>query len=268
MKLTVLVDNNTYIDKYYHGEPALSFYIEDGDYRILFDTGYSDIFMRNAAAMHINLSDITHIVFSHGHNDHTRGIKYLKNKPVNPATEIIAHPDIFKNRFENGLSIGITSSYEQLAEHYKIVLSKESLQITPRIKFLGEIPTYFDFESRKPIGYYMDDSNEFPDCVMDDTALAYNTGNGLFIITGCSHSGICNIIEHAKYLCKEERISGVIGGFHLFDVSDQLYKTIEYFERNNITNLYPCHCVSFNAKAEIHKRIPIKEVGVSMTIGL
>ena len=30
MKLTVLADNNTYIDQYYLGEPALSFYIEDG----------------------------------------------------------------------------------------------------------------------------------------------------------------------------------------------------------------------------------------------
>lgn len=28
MKLTVLVDNNTYIDQYYLGEPALSYYIE------------------------------------------------------------------------------------------------------------------------------------------------------------------------------------------------------------------------------------------------
>ena len=29
MKLTVLIDNNTYIDEYYIGEPALSYYIED-----------------------------------------------------------------------------------------------------------------------------------------------------------------------------------------------------------------------------------------------
>ena len=51
MKLTVLVDNNTYIDQYYWGEPALCLYIEDGDRRILFDTGYSEIFMHNAARL-------------------------------------------------------------------------------------------------------------------------------------------------------------------------------------------------------------------------
>lgn len=55
MKLTVLVDNNTYIDRYYLGEPALSFYIEDGGDKILFDTGYSDAFIRNAEKMGIDL---------------------------------------------------------------------------------------------------------------------------------------------------------------------------------------------------------------------
>ena len=48
MKLTVLVDNNTYIDQYYAGEPAVSYYIETDDIKILFDTGYSDIFIKNA----------------------------------------------------------------------------------------------------------------------------------------------------------------------------------------------------------------------------
>ena len=48
MKLTVLMDNNTYIDRYYLGEPAFSMYIEDGAEKILFDTGYSDVFMKNA----------------------------------------------------------------------------------------------------------------------------------------------------------------------------------------------------------------------------
>ena len=33
MKLTVLIDNNTYIDEYYIGEPALSYYIEDENER-------------------------------------------------------------------------------------------------------------------------------------------------------------------------------------------------------------------------------------------
>ena len=40
MKLRVLVDNNTYIDRYYLGEPAVSYYIECDGIRLLFDAGY------------------------------------------------------------------------------------------------------------------------------------------------------------------------------------------------------------------------------------
>lgn len=54
MKLKVLVDNNTYIDRYYLGEPAVSYYIEDKDTKILFDTGYSDIFISNSKKMGID----------------------------------------------------------------------------------------------------------------------------------------------------------------------------------------------------------------------
>ena len=61
-----------------------------------------------------------------------------------------------------------------------------------------------------------------PDLLLDDSALVYQSSKGIFIITGCSHSGICNIIETAKQLSNESRILGVIGGFHLFDVDERL----------------------------------------------
>lgn len=69
MQLTVLVDNNTLIDRYYLGEPGVAYYLEDGDVRILFDVGYSDIFLRNAQALGIDLSRLQQVVLSHGHND-------------------------------------------------------------------------------------------------------------------------------------------------------------------------------------------------------
>lgn len=268
MKITVLVDNNTYIDHYHLGEPALSIYIEHGDYRILFDTGYSDVFLRNAISLGIDLSKISTIVFSHGHNDHTRGITFVKKHFFSQKVQIIAHPDIFQDRFENDKSIGAPFSIESLQKVNELILSKDPVYINSQLTYLGEIPCYFDFEKRKSIGVLRSDSKESPDFVMDDTALAYNTGDGLFIITGCSHSGICNIIEHAKYVCNEKKVIGIIGGFHLFDVSTQLMKTINYFRENQIEKLYPCHCVSFNAKAEIHKFIPINEVGVGLKIDI
>lgn len=55
MKLTVLVDNNTLIDRYFLAEPGLSFLLEDSGTRVLFDAGYSDIFLKNAWKMGLSL---------------------------------------------------------------------------------------------------------------------------------------------------------------------------------------------------------------------
>jgi len=101
---------------------------------------------------------------------------------------------------------------------------------------------------------------------MDDTALVYKSKNGIYIISGCSHSGICNIVEYAKQVCKDNRVLGIIGGFHLFEVTEQVNKTIDYLKQNNLNELYPCHCTSFAVRAEIHKNLPVKEVGVGLEI--
>lgn len=266
MKLTVLTDNNTFIDQYYLGEPAVCYYIEDEGTKLLLDTGYSDVFIKNAAALNIDLSQVSVITFSHGHNDHTRGLIYLcKQKPL-ANTSIIAHPDTFKERVFGTTSIGSPLSEIYLKENSILTLSKKPVKVSEHITFLGEIPSSTGFEKRKSFGIIKDKATEQEDFVADDSALVYNGGNGLFIITGCSHSGICNIIEHAKRVCKEDRVLGVIGGFHLFEVSEQLSETINYFKENQIKELYPCHCVSFAAKAEIHKHIPIHEVGVGLRI--
>ena len=266
MKLTVLVDNNTFIDEYYCGEPAVCYHIEDSDDKLLLDTGYSDLFIKNAQALHIDLSSISTIVFSHGHDDHTRGLKYLVENNLLKGKQIIAHPDTFKQRSQDGRFIGAPLSETNLNKYCRLSLSKKPIRINEHLTFLGEIPSLNDFEKRKAFGTIINGDQISEDRVMDDTALVYNNGNGLFIITGCSHSGICNIIEYTKLVCNENKILGVIGGFHLFGVSPQLKKTINYFQENNIRQLYPCHCVSFDAKAEIHKYIPIHEVGVGLTI--
>ena len=105
MKLKVLEDNNTFIDMYYLGEPAVSYYIEDGNDRILFDVGYSDAFIKNAEKMNINLREVNKLVISHGHDDHTGGLKYFFNE--NRNVDLISHPESFNYKEDNtGLYIG------------------------------------------------------------------------------------------------------------------------------------------------------------------
>ncbi|AWI04809.1 MBL fold metallo-hydrolase [Clostridium drakei] len=266
MKLKVLVDNNTYIDQYYCGEPAVSYYIEDEDISFLLDVGYSDLFMKNAKAFGINLDKISSIVISHGHDDHTRGLKYYFNENKKDIISIIAHPDAFKEKVVGDLKICSPILEKELKEKCNLILSKEPIKVSKNITFLGEIPETNTFENRKSIGKQAVCDNFIDDYVMDDSALVYKSKDGIYIITGCSHSGICNIIEYAKQVCKDNRVLGVIGGFHLFEVDERVSKTIQYFKQNNIKELYPCHCTSFIVKAEIHKVLPVKEVGVGLEI--
>ena len=98
--------------------------------------------------------------------------------------------------------------------------------------------------------------------------MVYRSEKGLFIITGCSHSGICNIIQYAKKVCGEEKVYGVLGGFHLFNNDEQLQKTIEYLQKNQIEQLYPCHCVSLLARAKMMEKLPVVETGVGLVVDI
>ena len=264
MKLQVLIDRNTYIDQYLLGEPALSFYIEDAGKKILFDVGYSDAFIQNAKTLGIHLNEISAIVISHGHNDHTLGLQYLKDQYDLSNVEIITLPDAFNEKICDQEPIGAPYDLHTLSTICKLTATKTPLQVSENLLFLGEIPE--SVESRTAIGQQKESSGFVDDYVLDDSALVYKSPKGLFIITGCSHSGICNIIEYAKQICQDDRIHGIIGGFHLFQVDSKLKNTIQYFLDNQITELYPCHCSSFEVRAEIHKHIPIHEVATGMIL--
>lgn len=262
MKLTVLADNTTYIDKYYLGEPALSFYIEDGDERILFDCGYSDVFLRNAKRMGIDLSKVDTIVFSHGHDDHTGGLSHLRR--VLPHARLVAHPDtLSEKQYADGRNAGSLLRAEETG--YTLSLSKEPQKVSEHLTFLGEIPQMNDFEERTQFGFRRCGDTLVPDFVPDDSALVYETKDSLYIITGCSHAGICNIVEYAVSLFGK-KVAGIIGGFHLRQMDERAEKTIAYLEGLGLSELYPCHCTSFAVRSAMHQKIPTGEVGVGMKI--
>ena len=173
MKLKVLVDNNTYIDQYYCGEPAVSYYIEDEDIRLLFDVGYSDLFLKNSNALDIDLENINVITISHGHDDHTGGLKYYLKQKYKNNISIIAHPDAFKEKVADNLKISSPIFQEELKEKCNLILSKGPKKISKHITFLGEIPQINDFENRKCIGKQVVGETSIDDYVIDDTALVY-----------------------------------------------------------------------------------------------
>lgn len=263
MQLTVLVDNTIAIDKYYLGEPGLSFYLEDGDEKILFDCGYSDVCRINAERMGVDLSCVTTLVFSHGHDDHTGGLAHLQT--MLPLAKIVAHPDTFREKRSRGMNAGSIFRAEELAEKYEMHLSQEPQRVSDHLTFLGEIPRLNDFEPRVQFGEYASPEGFVPDFVMEDSALVYERFDGIFLITGCSHAGICNMAAYAEKLFQKP-VRGIIGGFHLKEVDERTRKVISYLETLEVPELYPCHCTSFAVRAAIHQKIPCGEVSVGMKI--
>jgi len=93
------------------GEPGVSYFIQDEGQKILFDVGYSDIFIKNAQKMNIHFWDLDYLVLSHGHLDHTWGltslIKYYTEASIekidyNKPT-VVTHPSSFLAKRIKGL---------------------------------------------------------------------------------------------------------------------------------------------------------------------
>ena len=66
MKWTVLADNRAK-DPSFKTEHGLSILLETERSRILLDTGASDVFIRNAMQMGIDLGTVDYVFVSHGH---------------------------------------------------------------------------------------------------------------------------------------------------------------------------------------------------------
>ncbi|WP_232699981.1 MBL fold metallo-hydrolase [Brevibacillus daliensis] len=273
MKLTILVDNNTFIDQYFIAEPAFSAFIEADGKRILFDTGYSDAVLKNAQKLAIDLRNLDFIALSHGHVDHTWGLFHLvqlhfearlENLPVNSPT-IIAHKQAFQSKLEPNIGeIGSIISEKKLSHHFRIKLSREPVWITENLVFLSTIPRYFDYEGHDTIGFLEDGT---PDNLIDDSALVYKMKEGLIIIVGCAHAGICNIVEYAKKICGDDRIVDIIGGFHLLQTEkNQLDETVNYFKQLKPLTIHACHCTDLRAKIALSRVTYLQEVGVGLKL--
>jgi 7,8-dihydropterin-6-yl-methyl-4-(beta-D-ribofuranosyl)aminobenzene 5'-phosphate synthase len=273
-----LADNTTLIDRYFSGEPGLSFLIRTGGKKILFDTGYSDLFIRNARDMGTNLLDLDMIVFSHGHLDHTGGlpafIRYINGAVIEDLSykvpEILCHPHCFYPRPRLPVpNIGSLVSEEEVRRHFAMTTTIQPYRITDDLVFLGQIERKNAFERHNPEKrkINMPDGRTVNDLILDDSALALKTSGGLVIFTGCSHSGICNIVETARTVCREERVVDIIGGLHLLTSNGPaLEKTRQYLHNLRLHALYACHCTSLPSKIFLAEKCPVTETGVGMTI--
>jgi len=236
-------------------EYALSILVEVEGLKILLDTGLSISAAYNAHILGIDLSSVDKIVLSHGHSDHTGGLREILMETG--KVEVIAHPNIWDTKY---VCIGGEERFagtpfrqedlESLGASFN--LTREPVWITDNIVTTGEIPMTTDYEKVDPCLFVKEGSAMHPDPCADDLALIIKTEEGLVVISGCAHRGIINTLRHAQNLTGENRINAVIGGTHLTSVSEAgLEKTIADLRKMNIKRLGACHCTEFHALSRL-----------------
>lgn len=180
---------------------------------ILFDTGAKgEILLENMRKLAIDPKTIDSIVISHDHYDHYGGLR-----------------DILKEN--NNLTVYTLSSLQQakkIAKNQgaKIVEIDHPEKVFENVHTTGELGTG-----------------------IKEQCLVVKTEKGLVIITGCSHSGIVNIVSAVENQFPEQSIYLVLGGFHLFSAGDlELRGIINSFRESGVQKVAPCHCSGDNTR--------------------
>lgn len=255
IRITTLSENTA---SYEHlAEWGLSILVEVDGARILVDTSSSISAVHNAQLLGIDLSTIDRIVLSHGHTDHTGGLReVLKRKG---EVEVIAHPDIWAAKYgrreqeEKERYIGIPFCREELeGRGARFNLSREPVYITDRIMTTGEIPMTSGYEEIDKNLFVKEGGALQPDRLADDLSLVIDADFGLVVILGCAHRGIVNTLRQAQNLTGKELVYAAIGGTHLFRASDeQVEQTLVELKGMGIQRLGVSHCTGFRASARL-----------------
>ncbi len=262
LKVTVVVDNTVGVTSGVLGEWGLAMLLDFGDEQILFDTGEQGNIVKNAKALGVDLSRVNRLVLSHGHYDHTGGmIQFLKTRGPLP---VYAHPELLTEHYGRGFGgqgehyIGVPYRQVQLESlGASFVWQKEPQQIRPDLWWSGEIPRQTDFE-RVDERLLQKQGPEFAqDPILDDMSLFYTSDRGLVILLGCAHSGLVNIVEHAKKVTGIDKVRAIIGGTHLGPASPvQQEKTVAYLRELELECLAPNHCTGLPMAARLAAEFP------------
>jgi len=240
----------------FHAEWGISILVEVDGMKILVDTGLSFSAVHNARVLGVDLSTIDRIVLSHGHVDHTGGLRDVLK--IKGEVEVIGHPDIWAAKYvrrgqEGEQYCGIPFCLEELESRgARFNLSREPVCITDNVMTTGEIPMLSSYEKVETNLFVKENEALHQDPLADDLALVINTNFGLVVILGCAHRGIINTLRRAQQLTGNKLVYAVIGGTHLHRASkERISKTIADLKDMGIQKLGVSHCTGFHAAAQM-----------------
>ena len=209
MKVTVLSENTTRGPQV-TPEFGLSLHIESGGRSILFDSGCSHNFARNARVLGVDLAAVDTAVLSHGHFDHANGFGAF--------IELNGHAPIYAHEGFDGGQYKKPDEYIGIAPELK---GCSRFEVIDGPLELGDGLTLLSYDSATALhgieseGMLVKDGDAMrPDDFAHEHYLLVREGDVRLLVTGCSHKGIANIMNWTK----SEGITHVVGGFHLMGV--------------------------------------------------
>jgi len=255
--ITTLIENSPGEHLSLKSEHGISFLIEKNGEKILFDTGQSEAFIHNAEKLGKDLSDVSQVVISHGHYDHSGGLRSLL--AINSSFTFVAGNGFFRKKYATD-----GKSFEFLGNDFDEQFLKDNcipirIISSPLEKILPGIFALTAFERKYPDEtinprFVLDTGTTFiPDDFSDEISLAVETDKGFIILVGCSHPGIKNMLDAAASRLPGP-IYGVLGGTHLVEASDRsLAKSIQYFSDSNFGALGVSHCTGKKGTQELER---------------
>jgi len=258
-RITVLAEN-TAGGRGLLGEHGLSFWIELGGKRILFDTGQGHVLLRNARRLGIRLDRIDAVALSHGHYDHTGGLgDVLRNSR---ATTVYAHPAAFEAKYARNPDGGAHDvgmpglDEERVRDMAELVLVERPTEVCGGLYLTGPVQRTTDFEDTGG-AFFKDQACTEPDSLVDDQAAFIETQVGTVVVLGCAHAGVINTLRYVQTLTGNRPIHTVIGGMHLLKAGpERMDKTVTELRRLDVRRLLPCHCTGFAAMARLWQEFP------------
>ncbi|MEN8138477.1 MAG: MBL fold metallo-hydrolase [Bacteroidota bacterium] len=252
MKVSVLVENsvcrNCLNSETLEGEHGLSVHIELNNTKILFDTGQTDMFSRNAEKMGIDLSEVDYLIISHGHYDHGGGLKEFFR--LNKKAEVYMHRKALGEYYSaskgNPRYIGIDK--EVINENIdRISLIDDDAVITEGVQVLSGFPKDFPLPKGNKLLFEKQNGELVNDKFEHEILLVISENDKNIVFTACSHSGVINMVNRAEEYLSHSKIEAVLGGFHLSSKGknaespkylDDLVRAIEKFD----VPFYTGHC--------------------------
>ena len=274
MRVTLanIVDNTVLINSDFIPTDGLSYLLEIEGSKTLFDAGGNgNVLIHHMKLLDIDPNEIELLILSHGHWDHTHGLRALMyQRDTKEKLKIVAHPHAFRKRRVAKFALilpalikyrmynyGFPKLPKQLQDRITLEPTIEPYEVTSFLKTTGEI------SERKEKASTIDklkikEGNRFvKDTQLDDLSLVLKTKEGLVLILGCGHSGVLNICARAKGLYPNDKIISIIGGTHLVALKKEseleyVAKTLE--EKYDKPSLHFSHCTGKIALKFFEKR--------------